>query len=95
MSETLPPCSQALLRSRSRADYGVFVLDSQTSQCLHYEAAVGYPPTRHVRIPRDVLAEHPEVEIRNDLIDCYIDVCSIEVRLFGRCEAVNSNPGGK
>ena len=60
------------------------MLDTQTSQCLHYEAAVGYPPTRHVRIPRDVLAEHPEVEIRNDLIDCSIDVCSVEVRLFGR-----------
>ena len=66
---------------RSRADYGVFVLDTETSECLHYEAAVGYPPTRHVRVPRDVLAEHPEVEIRNDLIDCSIDVCSVEVRL--------------
>ncbi|EKM55374.1 uncharacterized protein PHACADRAFT_120708 [Phanerochaete carnosa HHB-10118-sp] len=71
--------SGAVHRTRSRADYGVFVLDSQTSQCLHYEAAVGYPPTRRVRIPRDVLAEHPEVEIRNDLIDCCIDVCSVEV----------------
>ena len=66
---------------RSRADYGVFVLDSQTSECLYYEAAVGYPPTKHVRIPRELLAEHPEVEIRNDLIDCSIDVCSVEVRL--------------
>lgn len=71
--------SGAVHRTRSRADYGIFVLDSQTSQCLHYEAAVGYPPTRRVQIPRDVLAEHPEVEIRNDLIDCCIDVCSVEV----------------
>ncbi|KIP09509.1 hypothetical protein PHLGIDRAFT_102716 [Phlebiopsis gigantea 11061_1 CR5-6] len=71
--------SGATHRTRSRADYGVFVLDTETSECLHYEAAVGYPPTRHVRVPRDVLAEHPEVEIRNDLIDCSIDVCSVEV----------------
>ncbi len=65
---------------RSRADTGVFVLDANTSECLHYEAVVGYPPTRHVKIPREVLAEHPEVEIRYDLIDCSIDVCSVEVR---------------
>ncbi|THG99211.1 hypothetical protein EW026_g3085 [Hermanssonia centrifuga] len=66
-------------RTRSRADTGVFVLDANTSECLHYEAVVGYPPTRHVKIPREVLAEHPEVEIRYDLIDCSIDVCSVEV----------------
>ena len=77
-----PPLLTGALQSRSRADYGVFILDAQTSECLHYEAAIGYPPTQHVRVPRDVLAEHPEVEIRNDLIDCSIDVCSVEVRLF-------------
>jgi translation initiation factor eIF-2B subunit epsilon len=31
------------------------------------------------RIPREVLESHPEIEIRNDLIDCSIDVCSVEV----------------
>jgi translation initiation factor eIF-2B subunit epsilon len=55
------------------------VLDAETSECVHYEPVMGYPPTTKIRIPREVLAEHPEVEIRNDLIDCCIDVCAVEV----------------
>lgn len=65
---------------RSRGDSAVFVLDAQTSECLHYEPVTGYPPTTLARIPREILAEHPEVELRNDLIDCSIDICSVEVR---------------
>ena len=59
------------------------MLDAHTAECLHYEPVTGVPPTKHVRIPREVLAEHLEVEIRNDLIDCAIDICSVEVRLEG------------
>jgi hypothetical protein len=55
------------------------VLDPQTSECLHYEPVMGYPPTRFTRIPRAILDAHLEIEIRNDLIDCSIDVCSAEV----------------
>lgn len=67
---------------RSKGESGVFVLDAETSECLHYESVIGYPPTKHASIPREILEEHPEVEIRNDLIDCSIDVCSVEVRTF-------------
>lgn len=69
-------------RLRARGDASVFVLDSETSECLHYEPIIGHPPTKIVHIPRDILVEHPEVEIRNDLIDCGIDVCSVEVRFI-------------
>lgn len=65
--------------ARSRGESGVFVLDPETSECLHYEPTIGYPATPLVKIPREVLAEHPEVEIRYDLVDCSIDVCSVEV----------------
>ncbi|KAI0636836.1 nucleotide-diphospho-sugar transferase [Trametes polyzona] len=71
--------SGAAHRTRSRGETGVFVLDPETSECLHYESVLGYPPTPHIQIPREILAEHPEVEIRYDLIDCSIDVCSVEV----------------
>lgn len=64
---------------RARGESSVFVLDRETSECLHYEALTGYPRNNIVRIPREILATHPEVEIRNDLIDCSIDVCSVEV----------------
>lgn len=71
--------SGAKHRTRSRGDSAVFVLDAESSECLHYEPVTGYPPKTHVGIPREIFAEHPEVEIRNDLIDCSIDVCSVEV----------------
>ena len=57
----------------------MYVLEPNTSECLHYEPVLGYPPASHVTVPREILAEHPEVEIRNDFIDCSIDVCSVEV----------------
>jgi len=66
---------------RSKGDSSVFVLDAETSECLYYEPVMGYPPTTLTRIPREILVSHPEIEIRNDLIDCSIDVCSVEVSL--------------
>lgn len=64
---------------RTRGDSSVFVLDAVTSECLYYESVTGYPQTTVAHVPRDILASHPEIEIRNDLIDCCIDVCSVEV----------------
>ena len=78
LTELLPGSSASF---SSRGDSAVFVLDPDTSECLHYEAVTGYPPKKYARIPREILNEHPEVDIRNDLIDCSIDVCSVEVRL--------------
>ncbi|KAK1232011.1 translation initiation factor eIF-2B epsilon subunit, GEF [Marasmius sp. AFHP31] len=66
-------------RTRSKGDSSVFVLDSEASECLHYESVIGYPPKTHTKIPREIFIEHPDVEIRNDLIDCGIDICSVEV----------------
>ena len=63
-----------------KGDSSMFVIDPETSECLHYEHIPGYPLKKHAHIPREIFAEHPEVEIRNDLIDCQIDVCSVEVR---------------
>jgi hypothetical protein len=76
----------SLFLPRPTGNSSTFVIDPETSECLHYEPVMGYPPTTIANIPREILAEHPEVEIRNDLIDCSIDVCSVEVRgssLFG------------
>ncbi|KAI0256752.1 nucleotide-diphospho-sugar transferase [Lactifluus subvellereus] len=64
-------------RTRSKADSAVFVLDQDTSECLHYEPTTGYPPKKIAKIPRDILGTHPNIEIRNDLIDCSIDVPSL------------------
>ncbi|KAI9466261.1 nucleotide-diphospho-sugar transferase [Lactarius psammicola] len=66
-------------RTRSKGDSAVFVLDRDTSECLHYEPVTGYPAKSIARIPRDILESHPNIEIRNDLLDCSIDVCALEV----------------
>ncbi|KAJ7098016.1 nucleotide-diphospho-sugar transferase [Mycena belliarum] len=71
--------SGAMHRTRAQGDSSVFVLDAETSECLHYEPVSACPPTTMTRIPREVLEAHPEIDIRNDLIDCSIDVCSVEV----------------
>ena len=58
------------------------MLDPETSECLHYEHIQGYPRPKGINIPREILSGHPDLEIRNDLLDCSIDVCSVEVRVF-------------
>ena len=55
------------------------MLDQDTSECLHYESITGYPPKRIAKIPRSILEDHANIEIRNDLTDCSIDVCALEV----------------
>lgn len=70
--------------SRSKGDSAVFVLDQDTSECLHYEPVTGYPPKRIAKIPRGILESHTNIEIRNDLIDCSIDVCALEASFSSR-----------
>ena len=67
---------------RPRGETAIFVVDSKTQECLHYEPVKGYPPQPLAHIPREILAKHADLEIRNDLIDCGIDICSIEVRIL-------------
>lgn len=56
----------------------VFVVDPEAERCVHYEQL---RPKEHPRldIAEEVLKDHIEVEIREDLIDCGIDVCTPEV----------------
>ena len=64
---------------RAQGESSIFVLDPETSECLHYEHVLGYPRQKWVNIPREILAAHPEIEIRNDLLDCSIYICAVEV----------------
>ncbi|EAU88454.1 translation initiation factor eif-2b [Coprinopsis cinerea okayama7 len=66
-------------RTRSQGESAVFVVDPSNYECLHYESVLGHPRKTVVDVPREVLASRKEVEIRYDLIDCCIDVCSVEV----------------
>ncbi|GJJ12053.1 hypothetical protein Clacol_006294 [Clathrus columnatus] len=66
-------------RSKPLGDGGIFVLDADTNECLYYEAVPGLPLKKNIHIPREIFDKHPNVQVRNDLIDCGIDICSVEV----------------
>lgn len=66
-------------RHRARADVIVptFVIDPTKDRCLHYEEAVAGESGR-VTIDPEMLSK-PELDIRQDLIDCRIDICTPDV----------------
>ncbi|KAF9436032.1 hypothetical protein BGZ76_004990 [Entomortierella beljakovae] len=69
-------------RSRSLGDDSVFVLDQSSKECLHYEPVNAFKNSRRERrmvMNMEIFDKHPEVQIRNDLIDCQVDICSVEV----------------
>ena len=65
-------------RTKSHNLRPVFVLDPVAHRCVHYEQ-VRPGETSRLDISEEVLNEHPEVEVREDLIDPGIDICTPEV----------------
>ena len=68
-------------RSRQAAAQSVrpvFVIDPHLQRCVHYEQV---PPGRAgaIELPSEVLKDHVELDVREDLIDCGIDICTPEV----------------
>ncbi|KAG5437118.1 hypothetical protein PCANB_001239 [Pneumocystis canis] len=66
-------------RTRIRSETSIFVIDSDTSQCIHYEPIQIEPKTKFISMDTRIFNDHTKIEIRNDLIDCQIDICSPEV----------------
>lgn len=67
------------LIGRAKGESSVFVLDAATNECVHYEPVEAFPQKRRVQLDQEVFKKHPEVQFRNDLIDTFIDICSVEV----------------
>jgi translation initiation factor eIF-2B subunit epsilon len=62
-------------------NFPAFIIDSTKDRCLHYEE-VDHRHTTHMRVDRDMVTEmlaEPEIDIRQDLIDCRIDICTEDV----------------
>ncbi|RKF62851.1 putative translation initiation factor eIF-2B subunit epsilon [Erysiphe neolycopersici] len=57
----------------------VFVVDPKINRCLHYEEIHPLQVMRYINIDPKLLKAHPEIEIRSDLIDCGIDICTPDV----------------
>lgn len=65
-------------RTKSQHMRPCFVVDPDTDACVHYEQLRPRESPR-LDIPEEVLKEHVEIDVREDLIDCGIDICTPEV----------------
>ncbi|KAK4556006.1 translation initiation factor eIF-2B epsilon subunit, GEF [Recurvomyces mirabilis] len=52
-----------------------FVIDPATDRCIHYEQVKPRHSPR-LNIPEEVLKDHVEIDMREDLLDCGIDICT-------------------
>ena len=67
-------------RTKSRGRRPVFIIDPKKERCLHYEEMTRRPVEgRYVNIDPELLSTHGEIEVREDLIDCYVDICTPDV----------------
>jgi translation initiation factor eIF-2B subunit epsilon len=58
----------------------VFVIDPPKNRCLHYEEIDHHgSPSPRLIIDAEFLMSHAEIDIRRDLIDCGIDICTPDV----------------
>uniref|UniRef100_A0A2D3V2H9 Mannose-1-phosphate guanyltransferase n=1 Tax=Ramularia collo-cygni TaxID=112498 RepID=A0A2D3V2H9_9PEZI len=67
-----------LHRTKSSHTQSIFVIDEVKDRCVHYEQ-VRPGQTVALEIPPEALKEHIELDVRGDLIDCGIDICTPEV----------------
>ena len=67
-------------RTKSKGRRPVFIIDPSADRCLHYEEmSRRQREDRYVNIDPELLSTHGEIEVREDLIDCYIDICTPEI----------------
>ncbi|KAG9028771.1 hypothetical protein FRB95_006098 [Tulasnella sp. JGI-2019a] len=64
-------------RPRPGGDATVVVMDAESSECVHYE----YVPhgKSDFELPADVISSHRDLDVRIDLLDCGIDICTPDV----------------
>jgi translation initiation factor eIF-2B subunit epsilon len=67
-------------RTNSHGYSPVFVLDPSKNRCIHYEQIRPHEEEeRRVNIDPELLSGHQEIDVRTDLIDCGIDICTPDV----------------
>lgn len=67
-------------RTKSTGRIPIFVIDPEVDRCIHYEEINHREKNdRYVRLTPEMLTTHSQLEIRKDLIDCYVDICTPEV----------------
>jgi translation initiation factor eIF-2B subunit epsilon len=66
-------------RTKAQGTSPVFVIDPTKDRCLHFEQMPNKERTHFLSIDPELLSTHQELEIRQDLIDCGIDICTPDV----------------
>lgn len=67
-------------RGKSRGRRPVFVVEPAAERILHYEEMTRRSKgDRYIHIDPDLLSTHREIDIREDVMDCYIDICTPDV----------------
>lgn len=68
-------------RTKSTSVSPVFIVDPTKDRILHYEEIDHHARTTNGRLTIDteLITDHPELDIRQDLIDCSIDICTPDV----------------
>ncbi|KAL8874326.1 MAG: hypothetical protein Q9174_000325 [Haloplaca sp. 1 TL-2023] len=67
-------------RTKAVSRRPVFVIDPTRDRCLHYEDIRTFATSSHpVALDPDLLSGHAELDVREDLIDCNIDICTPDV----------------
>jgi translation initiation factor eIF-2B subunit epsilon len=56
-----------------------FVIEPSTNRCLHYEETHPLQSDHYLTLDPTLLEDHAALEIRSDLIDCGIDICTPDV----------------
>ena len=65
---------------RSRGRKPIFVIDPKTERCLQYEEVESRKTNNHsISLDPSVVKAHKEIEVRSDLLDCHIDICTPDV----------------
>ena len=67
-------------RTKSKGSRPVFVIDPNAERCLYYEEMGSRRGrSRHITIDPELLTSNAEIDVRDDLIDCHIDICTLDV----------------
>lgn len=67
-------------RKRSQGRKPIFVIDPKTERCLQYdEVGSRNANNQSISIDPSSMKAHKEIEVRGDLLDCHIDICTPEV----------------
>ncbi len=69
--------AEAGIHDHSGGVVPTFVLDPTKDRCLHYEEA--FPGTQFTSHIDPEILKTPELEIRQDLVDCRVDICTPDV----------------